>query len=92
MPINDQLENELKRDKATVRRDFMKSVRDGTLIQFLKKLGIAGEAVCRRAFTNNGYGKWQELKPASVERKVLEDNILVDTQQLSESIMSQVKR
>lgn len=57
---------------------------------FWQSLGIAAEGVVQEAFSTGGYGKWKELKEATVKRKG-SDAILIDSAQLRRAITSRVK-
>lgn len=56
-----------------------------------KKLGILGESIVQESFETHGFGKWQELKPATIARKKSESP-LIDTAQLRKSITSKVDK
>lgn len=87
-PISDNLANYLKKSGA-LDEDVMKEVvKTGAVTPWLKKVAVVGESIVADAFSSNGFGKWQPWAPGYVNNT---GQILVDTQQLRNSITSVVK-
>lgn len=87
MPISDRLQKKMEESRA-LDKDVMKEViRSGTVIPWLKKIAILAESIVHEAFDTGGFGKW---KPSNMDRKK-NHQTLVETQQLRNSINSEVK-
>lgn len=87
IPLTDQLDNYLEKAGAfdeTVLKDV---VRSGSLVEFAKKIATVAERVVLDAFDTSGFGKWQ---PSNMAHKKVQQT-LVETQQLRNSITSEVK-
>jgi phage gpG-like protein len=89
VPISDHLEEELEHAGAFGEDVLKEVVRTGNLIPFMKKVATVAEGIVAGAFETAGYGLWKKWK-----RKGYHNNanmLLVDTNQLRESIASEVK-
>lgn len=89
MPINTHLQAEIAKAIVALKKEFAQAKTAKTLVGFVTRLGIAGEAVCKQSFTNGGWGQWKKLSQATLDQKTT-TQILVETTQLRESIASEV--
>lgn len=87
MPLTEQMQKYLDDSGAFTREAFAKVLKDRSLTEWVKKIGIVGEAVIADAFNTGGFGKWA---PSDMTRKK-NHQTLVETQQLRNSITSEVK-
>lgn len=87
MPITEKLVETLVSSGAFTEDAARKVVDDGTVVPWLKKIGIAAEAVIADAFNTGGFGKW----PASNMNFKKNHQTLVETQQLRNSVLSEVR-
>lgn len=77
-------------DKAMSKKDkddVKEIIKEKSLISFVKRLGVIGEAVVLDAFDTGGFGKW---KPSNMKYKK-NHQTLVETQQLRNSITSEIE-
>ncbi len=89
VPLTDHLNEFLKKSeifKPEVLRDV---IRTKKLNPWMQKIGIVGEAVVQEAFASGGFGKWPALTSRTMSKKQ-NDQILVETGQLRDSITSRV--
>lgn len=88
VPLNDNLEKFLDSSGA-FDKDAMESViKLGTFLPWIRKMAIVAEKVVAEAFASGGFGKWAPHSPGYTNNT---GQILVDTQQLRNSITSEVK-
>jgi hypothetical protein len=59
------------------------------VVAALKLLGVTAEKVIHEAFETGGFGKWPDLKKATIKRKG-SSAVLIDTAQLRQSVRSAV--
>lgn len=87
MPLTEQMQRYLDNSKAFT-KDVLKDVlAELSIIPWLKKIGIIGETIVLDGFNSGGFGKW---KP-SIMTKKRNHQTLVETQQLRNSISSEVE-
>ncbi len=90
VPISDNLEKYLTKagalDQNTVLKEAMAA---NSLVPLMKKVGITAEKIVSDAFASSGFGKWTPWKIPGYENNT--GQVLVDTQQLRNSITSEVK-
>ncbi len=86
-PITENLQKFLEDSGAFTKEALAEVVRTGSLIAWMKKVGIVGEQIVSEAFNSGGFGKW---KPSNMTHKTNKQT-LVETQQLRNSITSVVK-
>lgn len=55
-----------------------------------QKIGGAAVSIIQEGFTNGGFGKWRPTKSGKDNKKAGSGNILVDTQQLRDSVTFRV--
>ena len=91
MPLRLHLAKYLLRKKAFSQKELDKAVRNGTLLELAKKVGIVAEEVIQEAFRTRGFGSWSENRPSTIAKKG-SDSPLIDTGQLRRSITSKVDK
>lgn len=86
VPLIQQFQKYLDASGAFDRATLASVMKKGTFTKWLYKLGVVGEQVVGEAFASGGFGEW---KPSNMDFK---DNheTLVETQQLRDSIISEV--
>ncbi len=87
VPLTDNLDRFLGRSGAFDRTTLEQVIREGTIRPWCVKVAIVAEAVVADAFATGGNGKW---KPSDMTHKKVHQT-LVETQQLRNSITSEVK-
>ena len=87
VPISEQLHVRLKKSGALTEAVLKDVVRSGTVIPWLKKVAVMAEGIVADAFDTGGFGKWL---PSNMKYKK-NHQTLVETQQLRNSITSEVK-
>lgn len=87
VPITENLQKYLEKSGALDKNVILQAIKDNSLFTFVKKLGAIGEAISLDSFDSGGFGKW---KPSNMEFKKNKQT-LVETQQLRNSISSEVK-
>jgi len=88
MPLNDHLMDALVQSKAFDKEALNEVIAERSLVPWMKKLATLAEGVVLEAFASNGYGKWPSWKTPGYTSRT--GQILVDTQQLRNSIQSEV--
>lgn len=90
-PLNDHLNKALETagafDDATLKR----VINDRSILPWVKLLGVTAESVIAEGFASNGYGKWDALKPGPYADKKKNNQILVESTQLRDSVTSDAK-
>lgn len=86
-PISEHMQAFLDDSGAFDKAALDEIVRDGDLTAWVKKFGIIAEAIVAEAFATGGFQKW---KPSDMTHKKVHQT-LVETQQLRNSITSDVK-
>jgi hypothetical protein len=87
VPISEHLEKEMERSGALDESTFKQVIAEGSVIPWMKKIAVLAEGIVAKAFDTGGFGKW---KPSDMTRKT-NHQTLVETQQLRNSITSEVK-
>lgn len=88
MPLRDNLVGELEKSQA-FSEDVMKEViKKGTIKPWMEKITKVAEGIVIGAFSTAGYGKWRQWKNGYENST---GTLLIDTQQLRNSISSDVK-
>lgn len=87
IPLIDNMQKYLEGTKAFEKSTLNEVLASKTLLPWVKKLGILAEAIIADAFATGGFGKW---KPSNMRFKK-NHQTLVETQQLRNSITSEVK-
>ncbi len=89
MPISEKLPGALEASGAFSEQSINEIIQSGSLVPWVQKIAILGERIVLDAFHTSGFGRWAPLKPETMERKRVKQ-ILVETQQLRNSITSEV--
>lgn len=87
VPIADNLSSYLQKAGLLDKKVIANAVKTGSLSQLLKQIAITAESIVLDAFDSGGFGKW---KPSDMKNKKNQQT-LVETQQLRNSITSEVK-
>lgn len=87
VPLADNLAKELESSGALDESTFKEVIKEGTIIPWMKKVAVLAEGIVAEAFATGGFGKW---KPSDMRHKK-NHQTLVETQQLRDSITSEVK-
>jgi hypothetical protein len=86
MPLGMYLGTYLEQSHAFDREAIKKVIDEGSIRQYVARIGIVAEEVVQDAFDTGGFGHW---KPSKMEFKSVKQT-LVETQQLRNSITSEV--
>lgn len=89
VPIADKLSKALDESGLLNEGSFKIVLKEGTSKTWLKQIAIVAEGIVAEAFDSNGFGKWPAWKTPGYENNT--GDILVDTQQLRNSITSEVR-
>lgn len=87
VPISDKLQEYLELSRAFDDSVAKKVVQEGTIMQWLKKVAVIAEQIVADAFDSKGFGRWKASNMAHKQNH----QTLVETQQLRNSITSEVK-
>lgn len=87
VPLTQQFEKYLEKSGAFNKDVLRKVIKDGSILEWMKKIAIVGETIVSDAFATGGFGAW---KPSNMLFKQNQQT-LVETQQLRNSITSEVK-
>lgn len=88
VPLTNFLDKQLEGAGLLDENTLKQVIKEGSALPWLKKIAIVAEKVVQGAFDSNGYGQWQGWKNGYVSNT---GQILVNTQQLRNSITSEVK-
>lgn len=89
VPISENLDKEMENAGALDKDVMADVIRQGTLIPWMRKIAVLAEKIVADAFSSGGFGKWPAWKTPGYTNNT--GQILVDTQQLRNSITSEVK-
>ncbi len=87
VPIADNLERTMEAAGALDENVLKQVLAEGTIIPWLKKIGVLAEGIVAEGFATGGFGKWAPHSPGYTNNT---GQVLVDTQQLRNSITSEV--
>lgn len=87
VPITEHLQEYLDKSKAFDQDALKKVISESSLREWVAKIGIVAETIVLDGFQTGGFGKW---KPSNMLHKKNQQT-LVETQQLRNSITSEVK-
>lgn len=87
MPLIDKMQESLENSGAFSKEASKKVVQEKSVVPWLKKVMVVAEGVVLDAFATGGFGKW---KPSNMKYKK-NHQTLVETQQLRNSVTSEVK-
>lgn len=88
IPLMDNLAKYLQKNGALDQRTLNEVIKSGTVTPWLKKIAIVAEVIIQDAFNSGGFGKWAPWKTPGYNNNA--GQILVDTQQLRNSVTSEV--
>jgi len=91
MPLRLYLADYLLKKKAFSQQAIDEAVKNGTLFDLARKVGIVGEEVVQQAFATRGFGKWKPNAPSTIKGKG-SDSPLIDTGELRRSITSKAEK
>lgn len=86
MPISQMLNKELEKGGSFTPDALKKVIDQKSMVPYLEKIGIAGEAVISDAFATRGFGQW---KMSNMSRKEIKQT-LVESWSLRDSITYEV--
>ncbi len=89
VPISENLQKAMDESGAFDEKAVKAVFAEKSFVPWLKKIAVVAEGVVAKAFATGGYGKWPAWKTPGYENNT--GQILVDTQQLRNSITSDVK-
>lgn len=87
VPLIDNLDKRLESSGAFDKAAMADVLRSGSVVPWVKKVAVIAEGIVFEAFDTGGFGKWV---PSNMDRKK-NHQTLVETQQLRDSITSEVK-
>jgi len=87
VPLVDNLQKFLNKSNAFTEEVLLKVIDEKSLTEWVIKMGHVGENVVAEAFHSTGFGKWKKSNMSFKKVK----QTLVETQQLRNSISSEVK-
>jgi len=90
-PLQEHLQKKLDAAGAFSQAEQAEILKVKSLVPWAKKMAIMAEEVVKCAFDSNGYGKWAPVTAATAKHKTTKDT-LVETTQLRDSIMSDVRK
>lgn len=88
IPLTDNLNKYLKKSGAFKEATLKEVMRERNLFPWMQKVMVTCEAIVTDAFATRGFGKWPGWSNGYTNRT---GQVLVDTQQLRNSISSEVK-
>lgn len=88
MPLIMQLNKRLKAAGVLEKDVLREAIKSGSLIPIMQKVGVIAEGIVLDAFDTGGFGQW---KPSDMRYKE-NHQTLVETQQLRNSITSEVRK
>lgn len=87
VPLSDQLQKAMENSGALDKNAMAQVIKQGTVLPWITKIAKLAEGIVSDAFDSGGFGKW---KPSDMTYKK-NHQTLVETQQLRNSITSEVK-
>ena len=87
LPITENMQKYLDESKFFGQDEVKLVLKEKSIIIWMKKIAIVAESIVADAFATGGFGKW---KPSNMKNKKVQQT-LVETQQLRNSITSEVK-
>lgn len=88
VPLTLKLNQTLEQSGAFKEDTIKRVIKDGSIENWVQKIGIVGEGIVQNAFDTNGFGLWKISKMTHKKTK----QTLVETQQLRKAITSDVKK
>ncbi len=87
VPITEHLQSKMESSGALDKQVLKQVIAEGSVVPWMKKIAVLAEGIVAEAFATGGYGKWM---PSNMDNKK-NHQTLVETQQLRDSITSEVK-
>ncbi len=87
LPISALLDKYLAKEGALEKKTLKEVLESGTIAPWLQKIGFVAETIVSDAFASGGFGIW----PPSDMKNKTNHQTLVESQQLRNSITSEVK-
>src|SRR4051812_24455481 len=88
VPLTDHMQEYLDKAGAFDPDAFKNVIKTGSIKIWVQKIAVIAEQIVQDGFASGGFGKWAAWKPGYQNRT---GQILVDSQQLRNSITSEVK-
>jgi hypothetical protein len=85
------LETKLPEKSNKINRLLMNGIKNDSILNAFFKIGVIGRNIVMEAFASGGFGKWAPISDRLMLKKGRRGGILVDTQQLMESVTSRAK-
>lgn len=89
IPISENLESRMAFSGAFNQDSLAQVLKQGTMLPWVKKMTALAEAIVLEAFATGGFGKWPSWRRQGYTNNT--GQLLIDTQQLRNSITSEVK-
>lgn len=90
VPISENLMKYLEKGMMLDKKELELVVQSSSILAWVAKIGITAERIVQDAFSSGGFGKWPSWKTPGYQNNT--GQLLVDTQQLRNSITSEVKK
>ena len=90
-PLIDHLQESLNAAGVFSEATQAEIIKEKSMVPWTKRIAVLAEDVVKKAFDTGGYGKWPKLSKETLAHKTTKD-ILVETTQLRDSIISDVKK
>ena len=88
VPISENLQKYLDKSGAFGEDVLKQVIANGDIVKWMFSVGITAETIVKDAFASNGFGQWAPHAPGYENNT---GQVLVDTQQLRDSITSEVE-
>lgn len=89
IPLTEKLQSYMESSGALDKATMAEVIRQGSVVPWLRKIAILSEKIVADAFATGGFGKWQSWKNPNYQNNT--GQLLIDSQQLRNSITSEVK-
>ncbi len=89
VPLAEHLQKKMESSGAFDKSVLAQVIKQGSVLEWMKKMAVLAESIVAEAFATKGFGKWPAWRTAGYTNKG--NTLLVDTGQLRDSITSEVK-
>lgn len=89
VPVSEHLDKEMENSGALDKQVLADVIREGSVTPWLRKVAVLAEKIVLEAFATGGFGKWAKWKTPGYTNNT--GQLLMDTQQLRNSITHEVK-
>ncbi len=89
VPIAEHLQKKMEASNAFDKSTLAQVIKQGSILEWMKKVAVLAEAIVIEAFETKGFGKWPPWQTPNYTNRG--NTLLVDTGQLRDSITSEVK-